>query len=430
MAAVLVLCIDRDNDFGVKTGVTTPIIGREANLEAATALGLADPEDTDTNALLAGINVYDDLVRQGSQAAIATICGHRNVGSTSDRILAKQLDDVIEGLEPSSCILVTDGAEDEFILPLITSRLRVDAVKRVIVRQNQDIEGVYYVIKRALEDEKIQRTIFVPMAIALLIYGLAAITGYMTVGLGAIALAVGAYFMVKGFQLEDAIGKLLADFYEGLLSGRITLFTSFFSIAVLIGGIIFSWQDVRSLGTTTSPLGNAIRFVTSLVWWAVAGTLIIAGGRVVDAYVKEREVLWGYWPLPFSIVATGLILTGFLHVASRIEGAVPAGQLVKMRDFLLIVAGVLIAFIGWTSHHYVQNRWGNAQGEDEPEPGAGETPTAGQTPTAAEADPPEAPTTDEATEAPTDPAQGTEQAEETPAPPPTTPKGQATDEGS
>lgn len=363
MAAVLILCIDRDNDFGVKTGVSTPIIGRDANLDAAIGLGLADPEDTDTNALLAGINVYDDMVRQGHEAQIATICGHRNVGSTSDRILSKQLDEVLDSLDPASCILVTDGAEDEFILPLITSRVRVDAVKRVIVRQNQDIEGVYYVIKRALEDEKIQRTVFVPLAIGLLIYGLAAITGFQAVGLGAIALAVGVYFMVKGFQLEDAIAKLLADFYEGLLSGRITLFTSFFSIALLLGGIVFGWQDVQALGAQATPLGKAIRFVTSLIWWAVAAALLVAAGRVIDTYVKEREILWGYWPLPFAMVATGLFFTGLLHVASRIEGNVPAGELLKMRDFLFMLAAAVVGLVGWSSHHYVQQRLDRKQGE-------------------------------------------------------------------
>ena len=36
----LIICIDRDNDLGEKAKVETPIIGRENNLKAATALGL------------------------------------------------------------------------------------------------------------------------------------------------------------------------------------------------------------------------------------------------------------------------------------------------------------------------------------------------------------------------------------------------------
>src|SRR5205823_6437131 len=62
---ILVLCVDRDDDIGVKTGIKTPLIGREANLNAATKLGLADPEDSDVNALLSAISTYDGLVRDG-----------------------------------------------------------------------------------------------------------------------------------------------------------------------------------------------------------------------------------------------------------------------------------------------------------------------------------------------------------------------------
>ncbi len=382
----LILCVDRDDDFGAKTGVTTPIIGREENLDAAVSLGLADPEDTDTNALMAGVNVYDDLVRQGHETEIATICGHRNVGSTSDRILAAQLDDVLEEVDPSACILVTDGAEDEFILPLVTSRVHVDAVKRVIVRQNPDIEGIYYVIKRALDDKKFQRTVFVPIALALIVYGLAAITGYQAIGLGAIALAVGSFFIIKGFQLEDTLVRLAHDFYEGLLSGRITLFTSLLSAAVLLGGVVFAWQDVQNLGAASS-LGKAITFVNSLIWWAVGAALLTAGGRVIDQWVKNRSVVWSYWALPFSLVATGLILTSLLNVAGRIEGGVPAADILQMQDFLYLVGGAVVGFVGWYTHHYVQRRFAPDEPEREEGPRQGQAEAAASSATVQAAPP-------------------------------------------
>jgi putative membrane protein len=357
----LILCVDRDNDFGAKTGVTTPIIGREENLDAAVSLGLADPEDTDTNALMAGVNVYDDLVRQGHEAEIATICGHRNVGATSDRILAQQLDEVLDEVDPSACILVTDGAEDEFVLPLVTSRVHVDAVKRVIVRQNPDIEGIYYVIKRALDDEKFQRTVFVPIALGLIVYGLAAITGYQAIGLGAIALAVGTFFIIKGLQLEDTLVRLARDFYEGLLSGRITLFTSLLSAALLLGGVVFSWQATQALGRTASSVGKAITFVRELIWWAVGSTLLVAAGRVVDQWVKDRSVVWSYWALPFSLVAVGMILRSLLDIAGRLEASVPAGEIVHLGHFLTLLGGAVIGFVGWSSHRYVQQRVGTGE---------------------------------------------------------------------
>jgi len=44
MGKTLVLCIDRDNDFGRKTGIKSPIIGREENLKAAQSLALVNRE--------------------------------------------------------------------------------------------------------------------------------------------------------------------------------------------------------------------------------------------------------------------------------------------------------------------------------------------------------------------------------------------------
>ena len=50
---LLVICIDRDNDVGDKAGLTTPVVGRDACIEAAQRLALEDPEDADSNSIFA-----------------------------------------------------------------------------------------------------------------------------------------------------------------------------------------------------------------------------------------------------------------------------------------------------------------------------------------------------------------------------------------
>jgi len=44
---LLVLCVDLDDDLGRKTGLQTPVIGRETIERAAVDLATADPEDSD-----------------------------------------------------------------------------------------------------------------------------------------------------------------------------------------------------------------------------------------------------------------------------------------------------------------------------------------------------------------------------------------------
>ena len=47
----LILNIDRDDDFGRKADIKSPILGIKNNINAANKLGMADPEDSDLNAI-------------------------------------------------------------------------------------------------------------------------------------------------------------------------------------------------------------------------------------------------------------------------------------------------------------------------------------------------------------------------------------------
>ena len=84
----LVLCVDRDDDLGTKAGINGPVIGREENLKATIALGLADPEESDTNTILSGLQLYDDLVKRGMEAGRrwTKLCGvdQRRAGHWQD----------------------------------------------------------------------------------------------------------------------------------------------------------------------------------------------------------------------------------------------------------------------------------------------------------------------------------------------------------
>ena len=110
---LLVLAVDRDDDVGRKTDFSGPIIGRKKNLEVAQALGLSDPEDSDTNTIFQALKIHDE--RENSE--VATITGNSHVGVKSDEILNDQLKDVLEETGTDRVVLVVDGTEDEQILP-------------------------------------------------------------------------------------------------------------------------------------------------------------------------------------------------------------------------------------------------------------------------------------------------------------------------
>lgn len=350
---VLVLSVDRDNDFGEKAGVVGPIVGREANVDAAVKLALADPEDSDANSVFGAVQAFDELVREGEDAAIATITGDRRVGSVSDRKLARALDRVLDETKPDRCVFVTDGAEDEFILPLVTSRVKVESVRRIIVKQNADLEGTYYVIKKALEDDKLQRTFLMPLALGLLVYGVFAILGQPGYGVGAISVTLGVYFFGKVIHIGDAVRRTVTDVYSGLTSGKVSFFASLLAILIAIAGAVaasVSVFEIRNASVAVLVLTAA----TSALWWLVASALVAAAGKVADAYIREGVMLWTYWTLPFSLVATGLILTAALSIAMNVVAR--KAVFLGLRELLFVVAGLTLALVGTVTNSYLRQR--------------------------------------------------------------------------
>ena len=168
----LILCVDRDNDIGFKAGVQSPVVGRDECLDAAVRLGLKDPEDSDVNAIFQGVKIYDDRLAKGDDVRIAVVAGDHHNLIDGDRKIAEDLRKIVWDLEVVECILVTDGAEDEFILPVIQSRVSVTSVQRVIVNQMPNLEGTYYIIKKLLDDPKHAQSILVPVGLVMLVFAL------------------------------------------------------------------------------------------------------------------------------------------------------------------------------------------------------------------------------------------------------------------
>ena len=85
------MTVDRDNDLGNKTSIRGPVIGRRQVLTAALKLGIADPEESDTNAILGALRQHDALKESNSEedeVEVAILTGDEKVGMRSDRAIA------------------------------------------------------------------------------------------------------------------------------------------------------------------------------------------------------------------------------------------------------------------------------------------------------------------------------------------------------
>ena len=245
MVRTLVLTVDRDNDLGVKAGIRGPVIGRKATLTAALRLGIADPEESDTNAILGALNHHDKLVEnaQGDdEIQIALLTGDVRVGPRSDRAIAMQLDEVIQEFQPDSAVLITDGADDEASLPIITSRVRVDHVEKVIVRQSKGIESTYYYVAKAIDDPRWRAKLLVPVAIFLMILGLGLIIPGGGALIGAMPLFIGIWVLAKGLGWEQQLERLMIDMRESASGGIWSSLLWGLSIVSVLLSILTAYQ--------------------------------------------------------------------------------------------------------------------------------------------------------------------------------------------
>ena len=228
---VLVLCIDRDDDIGSKGGIETPIVGRDACINAGTRLAIEDPEDADSNAIFGAVKTYEELVSKGYTVEVAVVAGKFNRGVEADEKISLEVMSILEKYHADGAVIVSDGEDDETVLPVIQSRLPVISVQRVIIRHSRSVEYSYAVLGRYLKmlvyDSQYSK-FFLGVPGILLAAGALAVIFDAGKWITAIILAIlGGAFIVRAFDIDKTLGSF----------GRLTP-TSFIKIFSIIAGVL------------------------------------------------------------------------------------------------------------------------------------------------------------------------------------------------
>jgi len=314
---LLVLCVDLDDDLGRKTGVDTPVVGREAVEEAAVALATTDPEDSDVNVLFEGIHLADEI--DDEPVEVAAVTGVDGSDVAANRKVGEELDLVLAGLEAGEdvrALVVTDGAQDESVVPVIRSRVPIDSVRRVVVRQAQDLESMYYTIKQVLNDPETRGTILVPLGILLLIYPLTIVAdtlGFPGTVFGVASALLGLYILARSFGVAAWLDGAVEEAREALFTGRVTLITYVVAAALLVIGGVSGVQTLEATQTESSMPLSVVEIVAALLygsvqWFAAAG-ITSSLGQVTDEYLAG-EFRWRYLNAPFYVLAIAGVLHG------------------------------------------------------------------------------------------------------------------------
>jgi putative membrane protein len=369
----LVLCVDRAGDIGRVEGVSMPVDGWDAVQSLVTDLGLADPEDSTVNCLLEALRVGRELEADGESAVVAAVSGAGESAVDADRSVAAQLDVLIERHDLGSAIIVTDSAEDERLIPVVESRLPVDSVDRVVVRQARDIESTYYLLKQFLADEELRTTVLVPVGVGLLLLPVLLVRFSPGVALAGLASLLGAAILYKGLAVDTYLGRLPDQVQEALYSGQVSVVT--YAVA---GGLALVGVFLGAINVSV-PLGGSVivsvtQFFYSSVPWLALAALTASTGRLLDEFIETDRVPRPYLNLPFGVVALGLVVRGFagyfLERESVHEQLSLFGVTVTptQRLALFVVSAIVVSLVGVRVGARLADEVGS-EGNDRPDEG-------------------------------------------------------------
>ncbi|PIW32688.1 MAG: hypothetical protein COW27_03320 [Nitrosopumilales archaeon CG15_BIG_FIL_POST_REV_8_21_14_020_37_12] len=309
---ILVICVDRDNDIGEKTGIITPVIGRDACIEAAQRLALEDPEDADSNSIFAAIKTYEDLISKGYQTEVVTIAGVEDRGVQADQKILSEARKVLEVFAADGAVIVSDGEDDESVIPVIQNILPVISVQRVVMKVSRSVEYSYAVFGKYLKmlayDSKYSKFFLGVPGILLLIGGVATIFGYTAEIFAVLVSILGGAFLIRAFDVDRAWSNLT----KPTPMGFIRIFTMVAGILLILSSIPAGISSVH----TNILSGDA-------EWVAIITDRVIIGEFVSGA-------------LPILWIGLGSIFAGIL--LSNWIGGVPR----QITDILrIIVLGAL-----------------------------------------------------------------------------------------
>jgi putative membrane protein len=304
---LLVICVDRDNDVGEKAGIVTPVFGRDACIEAAQRLALEDPEDADCNSIFYAIKTYEDLVSKGYQAEIITVAGVEDRGVQADEKIAREIRQILEKFSANGAVIVSDGEDDESVIPIIQNILPVVSVQRVVMRVSRSVEYSYAVFGKYLKmiayDSKYSKFFLGVPGILLLIGGIASIFNYTAEIFAVLVSILGAAFLIRAFDVDRAF----TSWSKPTPAGFIRIFT-------MITGIVFILASIPSGITTINP--EIINIDMQLI--EIISNQVIIGQFVLGI----MPMLW----MGLGSIFGGILLSNWL-----------GGSLKKISDILRLI---------------------------------------------------------------------------------------------
>jgi putative membrane protein len=283
---ILVLCVDRDDDIGSKGGMETPVVGRDPCINAGVRLAIEDPEDPDANAIFAAIKTYEELLAKGYSSQVALVAGKSNRGIEADEKIGVEIQNVLGEYRADAAVLVSDGEDDETVMPVIQTMIPVISIQRIIIKHSRSVEYSYAVLGRYLKmlayDPRYSKFFLGVPGALLVATSLASFFGLTKEALALVFSILGVAFIIRAFDIDKALSSL----GRPTPTGFIRIFSAFAGILIIVVSLVNGLSSIPNEAIVPNMgvlhvisnriiVGSFVHGTITLLWIGIA--TILAG---------------------------------------------------------------------------------------------------------------------------------------------------------
>jgi len=363
----IVIVIDIDDDIGSVTGRSL-IIGEDDVKKVAVDFAIKRPEDADTNAIFAGINLYENLKSASREPEIAIIGGHPKSNMLAQMIIKDRAKQVVEEINEKEVelYLVSDGTDELLVAEVLRDIAPIAALKRVIVEQHLGVEGSYFLlaryVKKAIEDPKYSKYFLGVPGVLIALFGILSVFDFIYLALKVVLAVAGIFLVIKGFDLEDrtynafrglaryareinyfqiaSLGVLLVSFFASIFAGYYSVVNKTQPL-IIAGGITANTIPIIFLGFI-------LYIVISKIFYGLTRSNTNIGGNVAQIVVLTS--------LAFSFYELGTKMIDMAPLLGTITGSDILAIFIDSGFILYVVLGTAVAVLIEAANYFYFKR--------------------------------------------------------------------------
>jgi len=226
------------------------------------------------------------LISKGYQVEVVIVSGIKERGVQADEKILIEIKKILEVFSANGAVIVSDGEDDESVIPVIQNVLPVVSVQRVVMRVSRSVEYSYAVFGKYLKmlayDSKYSKFFLGVPGILLLIGGIATIFGYTAEIFAVLVSILGAAFLIRAFDIDRAWANLT----KPTPMGFIRIFTMVAGILLILSSVpaginsvdqklVEKDSDIFTIFTDKIIIGQFVTGALPILWMGLGA--IFAG---------------------------------------------------------------------------------------------------------------------------------------------------------